>query len=83
MRLNGQEATVSWAVRQEWHADTSDQYRPKRWDHVVMRVKLLHLAEPLNFPAGDPVEILTDSVRRAALVLGATFPGTTEIKEKS
>lgn len=80
VRLGVQEAEVYTAVRLNWHADNSDPYRPKPWEHSVMRVRLTHLADVLNFPAGDPVEILADAGRRAELALSAAFPGTVVIE---
>lgn len=76
VRLGTQEADVESAVAQTWHADNADPYRPKPWEHTVMRVRLTHLAESLSFPAGDPVEILADAERRAALTLSTAFAGT-------
>jgi len=69
VRIGQQEADVEWSSVLQWHADNTDPYRPKAWEHTEVTVKLAHLDSRLPFPPGGPVEVLMDRERQAVHLL--------------
>lgn len=67
LRIGQDEATVLSVFKSTWHADTSDSYRPKPWEHVELYADLGFGRSP--FPTDTPVEILCDEQRKAKLAL--------------
>jgi len=70
VRLGGQEADVTTSSVTQWHADNTDSYHPKPWEHTEVRVRLAHLGDAmLDFPPAAPVEILMGRERQAVYML--------------
>lgn len=81
VRLGESEAEVTACNTGVWHADTSDYWHPKPWEHTEVKVQLKHTGEVwLPWPPDSEVEIFMDSARRAAYVLQQSFEGTREVK---
>lgn len=79
IRLNGEEAIVLRATRGIWHADTRDEWRPKAWDHVEVRLALDVVPELSLYPPNGPIEILMTEERRAVHIMSQAFPGTVRL----
>lgn len=81
VRLGESEAEVTACNTGVWHADTSDYWHPKPWEHTEVKVQLKHTGEVwLPWPPDSEVEIFMDSARRAVYVLQQSFEGTREVK---
>lgn len=84
LRIGQDRAEVVSCSVSEWHADNTNKYEPRRWDHTEVHVSLRINDDPasvsLQFPPDTPVEILADRERKAQLILQQSFPGTKEVK---
>lgn len=67
LRMGGDVARVAAVSKLDWHADVSDPYRPKAWEHTEIRADVGF--GMVNFPPGTPVEVLCDAERKAQLML--------------
>jgi|SRR5882757_4110517 len=76
VRIGQQEADVADSNVGMWHVDNTDEYRPKRWDHKTVTIKLTHLTGRLTFPPGGPVEILMNRERQAVFLLQTQLDAT-------
>ena len=82
LRIGRDVAYVSGGGAQEWHADNTNKYEPKRWDHIEVHLTLSLVNETLQlqFPPDTEVDILCDAERKAQLLLQKAFPGTKEVE---
>lgn len=76
IRLGSEETVVRWTSALQWHADTSDRYQPKSWDHVELRMDLEAAPGRRPYPPDHACEILCDLERAAILGIQSQFPGT-------
>ena len=67
LRIGADEATVLSVFKSNWHADVSDPYRPRPWEHVELYADLGF--GRTQFPTDTAVEILCDSERKAQLIM--------------
>lgn len=79
MRIGQEETDVLFASLQLWHADVTEPYRPKRWDHEELVLDLSANPGRRNYPPTLACEILCDQERAAALALQRSFPGTSVV----
>ena len=69
VRVPGEEAVCSFSSAGEWHADNTDPYLPKRWDHQELVLDLSVNPGRRNYPVDHPCEILCTPERAAVLLL--------------
>jgi hypothetical protein len=67
LRMGEDEATVLAVSKLNFHADNTDPYRPKAWEHVELRADVGF--GMTSFPTGTPVEIWCDAERKAQLIM--------------
>jgi len=67
LRIGQEEATVLELSKLNWHADNSNRYHPRAWEHVELRADLGFGMSP--FPTSTAVEILCTSERKAQLIM--------------
>lgn len=75
MRIGQEETDVLFSNIQLWHADNSNKYQPRRWDHEELVLDLSANPGRRNYPPDMACEILCDPERAAALALQQSFPG--------
>lgn len=76
IRIGADETDVTSHSLGQWHADVSDPYRPKRWDHVELLMDVTINPGKRNYPPNTPCEILCTPERKATLLLQQGFPGS-------
>jgi hypothetical protein len=82
IRIGSEQTTVNRASRGIWHADTRDEWRPRAWEHVEVRLDLEAVKGPNGeslfqpYPPATAIEILCTPERQALLTLSQAFPGS-------
>jgi hypothetical protein len=79
IRIGAEETDVIRSSSGIWHADSSDAWHPRAWEHLELRMELAVVPGFTQYPPDASVEILCTSERKALLLLQGAFPGTTVI----
>lgn len=87
IRIGTDETDVVRCSSGIWHADSSDAWRPKKWNHLELRMELA--ANPkqpgversgfCEYPPNLPCEILCTPERKVVLLLQSAFSGSAVI----
>jgi len=80
IRIGEEETDVIRCSLGTWHADTSDAWRPKAWEHVELRMELTAVPGFVQYPPATPCEILCSPERAAILRWENAFPGSKVIE---
>jgi hypothetical protein len=76
IRIGTDETDVLRSSSGIWHADNSDAWQPKKWNHLELRMELVANPGFQEYPPNTPCEILCTPERKAVLLLQARFPGS-------
>jgi hypothetical protein len=79
IRIGAEETDVIRSSSGIWHADSSDAWHPRGWEHLELRMELAAVPGFTQYPPNASVEILCTPGRKALLLLQGSFPGTTVI----
>lgn len=77
IRIGTEETDVLRANRGIWHADARDEWRPKAWQHLEVRLELAAVGGFPVYPPAQAIEILMTPERHAVHTLAQAFPGST------
>jgi hypothetical protein len=79
IRIGAEETDVIRSSSGIWHADSSDAWHPRAWEHMELRMELAVVPGFTQYPPNASVEILCTPERKALLLLQGSFPGATVI----